>query len=140
MIQEPLTSASSAPSGRARIKLKVCYCAIAAAVLTQLVMMIVLLSIESSTGHWSSSGLTYCVVEASDTLKIVDGHAGTVEGHPFTPRFFNDALEAGCTLVGGVSVYYLPSGRAGEETTAIDYAQAMMCPKDLAKSVGCMGA
>eukprot|EP01043_Picozoa_sp_COSAG02_P063978 COSAG02_NODE_9220_length_2285_cov_2.246569_1_plen_136_part_00 len=134
MIQEPLTSA---PSGGAGTKLKVCYGAIVAAVLTQLVMMIVLLSIESSTGHWSSSGLTYCVVEVAGGMKRDQGDE---TGLPFSPAAFDDALDEGCTLVGGVSSRYIPSTEEHDMyKTATLYTQAMMCPKSVAVR-HCLGA
>ena len=131
MIQEPLTSA---PSGGAGTKLKVCYGAIVAAVLTQLVMMIVLLSIESSTGHWSSSGLTYCVVEVAGGYKRDEGD----EPQPFNPAAFDGALDEGCTLVGGVSSRYIPLSEGIYKTETL-YTQAMMCPKSVAVR-HCLGA
>lgn len=120
MIQEPLTSTAS--SGGLGAKLKICYCAIATAVLTHLVMMIVLLSIESSTNHWSTSGLTYCIMEVSEDRKMDQGS----ELSKLNSASIDAAIHDGCTLVGGISSYHFDGTEYETETR---HAQAMMCPE-----------
>ena len=134
-MQQPLFS--EGPDAKAS---KSCSFAVAVAVLAQLAMMIALLWIENSNnatvasnlGGGTSSGRAYCIVESH--AYAYTGGGSSPGSSAMLAKMVNTAIEAGCTLVGGVSV-----GGEGEGTTSgasnnMYWTQSLMCPK---ASVSC---
>ena len=127
---ESLTSTASLGGQATQLKLKICYCAIATAVLTHLVMMIVLLSIVSSANHGSWKGYTYCRVEIS----ACEG-SGQGQCPDSSSMAVDKAIQDhGCILVGGLSSsaggYHVDRDTGARLSDPVStVVQAMMCPE-----------